>query len=172
MTKTIRFGAATIAMAAAMGMSTVAHAQDTATATAEAEILEALDIQLTGGLLDFGSLVITGAGTVTLASDGSNRDCSNANVVCVDAFDVPDFQVDGTANRGVTVTLPASATLTNTTDATETMSVDNFSGSEGTSITLDGTGTETFSVGGTINFDGSEAAGIYTGSFDVSVDYS
>ena len=55
MNKTIRYSAAAVAMAAAMGMSSVAHA-DTATADATAEVLEALVLTNTNDL-DFGAMV-------------------------------------------------------------------------------------------------------------------
>lgn len=173
MTKTIRFGVAGIAMFAALGLGSTAHAQDTATATAEAEVLEAIDIRLVGGILDFGSLVVTGPGSVTLTPLGA-RDCSATTVTCVDTPTNPQFEVTGTAGRGVTVTLPSTdVTLTNTAaGSTDTMTLNGFTSSEGTAITLDASGAELFTVGGTLNFVNGQDAGIYRGTFDVSVDYS
>ena len=74
MTKKLRFAAAGVAMCAAMGMSSAASAQD-ATATATAEILEALQLTNTNAL-DFGTLVVDGAGSVTIAASGA------ASAVC------------------------------------------------------------------------------------------
>lgn len=176
MTKTIRFGAATIAMAAAMGMSTVAHAQDTASADATAEILEALDLELTAGELDFGAIVVNGADTLTLTAAGT-MDCANKNVVCSGTTNNPLFTVTGTADKDVSINLPtASIDLTRvggtTGAAADTLAVDSFtSNAAGDEVTLTG-GSATFTVGGTLTIGATQNAGIYEGSFDVSVDYS
>jgi hypothetical protein len=39
-------------------------------------------------------------------------------------------------------------------------------------VTLSSSGTETFGVGGDLSFDGTEVAGVYEGTFAVSVEYS
>ena len=179
MTKTIRFGAAGIAMFAAMGMSSVAHA-DTATADATAEVLDALVLNNNTGL-DFGSMVVSGAGTVTIESDGS-LDCTAADIVCSGTTSVAGFSVEGTASKAVTINLPgASVDLLHpdfslATAAQHTIELGSFTSSEngtsGPEVTLDGTGNASFDVGGTITLDGTEAAGVFEGTFDVSVDYS
>lgn len=177
MTKTIRFGAAGIALFAAMGMSNAAFAQDTANATATAEVLDALTLNNSTGL-DFGTMVVDGAGTVSLAADGT-LDCAAADIVCSGTSAVAAFDVTGTANKAVTINLPTAAIDLNHPDLTaastgeHTIELDAFvSSGTGNEITLDGSGDGSFTVGGSIEFDGSEVAGIYTGSFDVSVEYS
>jgi len=176
MTKTIRFGAAGIALFAAMGMSNAALAQD-ASATATAEVLEVLTLTNTAGL-DFGTMIVDGVGSVSLAADGT-LDCSAADIVCSGTTAVAAFDVTGTANQAVTINLPTGNIDLNHPDFTgasvgeHTIELNTFvSNAAGNEITLDGAGEGDFTVGGTINFDGSEVAGIYTGSFDVSVEYS
>ncbi|MDJ0978467.1 MAG: DUF4402 domain-containing protein [Erythrobacter sp.] len=175
MTKTIRFGAAGIAMLSALGMSTAAHA-DTATADATAEILEALQLDLTDGALDFGAIVVNGADTLTLQANGV-MDCANKQVVCSGAVDNPLFTVQGTDGKAVTINLPtASIDLTRVGGtvgtSADTLTVDNFTSSEaGNEVTLSG-GSATFTVGGTLDIGATQNAGIYEGTFDVSVDYS
>lgn len=179
MTKSIRFGAAGIAMFAAMGMSSVAHA-DTATADATAEVLDALVLNNTAAL-DFGTMVVSGAGTVTLASDGS-LDCSATDIVCSGTTSVAGFTVEGTANKAVTINLPTGdvelrhPSYTAGTAAEHSIVLNAFSSSEnggsGPEVTLDGLGDGTFNVGGTITLDGSEEAGVFDATFDVSVEYS
>ncbi|KPP90640.1 DUF4402 domain-containing protein [Erythrobacter sp. HL-111] len=178
MTKMIRFGAAGVALFAAMGMSTAAFAQDdTATATATAEVLDALTLDNTNGL-DFGTMVVDGGGTVTLGADGV-LDCSAGDIVCSGTSAVAAFDVTGTANKAVTINLPTDSIDLNHPDFSgssvgeHTIELDAFTSSaSGNEITLDGSGEGDFTVGGTITFDGSEVAGIYSGSFDVSVEYS
>lgn len=183
MTKTIRLGAATIALTAAMGMTTVAHA-DNADATATAEVLEALTLDLqTGTSLDFGAMVVSGSGTVSLAADGT-LDCAATDIVCSGTTGVPTFDVSGTASKAVTVSLPTAdielrhSAYTPTSggehvillNGFESDAADNAAGDP--EVTLDASGDGSFSVGGTINLDGSEEAGIFTGLFNVSVEYS
>lgn len=180
MTKTIRFGAAGIAMFAAMGMSSVAHA-DTATADATAEVLDALILTNATGL-DFGAMVVSGAGTVTIASDGT-LDCSATDIVCSGTTSVADFAVEGTVSKAVTINLPSTAvnlrhpSFSALSTGEHTIELGSFTSSENDAggnpeVTLDASGDGTFDVGGTITLDGSEDAGVFSGTFDVSVDYS
>ncbi|MEM6586599.1 MAG: hypothetical protein AAF692_12680, partial [Pseudomonadota bacterium] len=88
MTKTIRIGAAGIAMFAALGVSSAASAQTTVDADARAEILNPLTLAA-DGQLDFGRIISDGAGTVQLyATDGNV--CS-ADLICLDDGTVPTF---------------------------------------------------------------------------------
>ncbi|WP_338303637.1 DUF4402 domain-containing protein [Erythrobacter sp. Dej080120_24] len=179
MKKTIRFGAAGVAMFAALGMSSAAHA-DTATADATAEVLDAL-VLTADTTLDFGAMVVSGGGAVTLGSDGT-LDCSAVDIVCSGSTSVASFSVEGTANKAVTINLPASSvelrhsTYTPLTAAETSIILDSFTSSEnggtGPEVTLDGAGDATFDVGGTITLDGTEVSGIYDGTFTVSVEYS
>lgn len=180
MTKTIRFGAAGIAMFAALGLSTAAHA-DTATADATAEVLEALVLE-NDTALDFGAMVVSGAGTVTLAADGS-LDCTNANITCSGTTGVAGFSItQGTAGKAVTINLPTSTvelrhpSFSALSAGEHSIILGAFTSSEngtsGPEVTLDGNGLGSFDVGGTITLDGTEVPGVYDGTFDVSVEYS
>lgn len=79
------------------------------------------------------------------------------------------FDVTGGANKGYDVTLP-SAAITISSGA-NTMTVDTFT-SSCASCTLDGTGTGSFTVGGTLNVGAAQAEGSYAGTFDVTVAYN
>lgn len=181
MKKVLRIGAAGAAMVAAMGMSSVAHA-DNADATATAEILEALTLDLqTGTSLDFGAMVISAApgvdSVVSIAADGT-LDCSDVDVVCSGTTGVPTFDVGGTASKAVTVSLPtADVDLTHTNGVNTvvlgsfvTDAADNAAGDP--EVSLDAAGDASFSVGGEITIESDDPAGIYTGTFNVSVEYS
>lgn len=179
MNKTIRFGAAGIAMFAAISMSSAAHA-DTATADATAEILDALVLN-NDSALDFGAMVVSGAGVVTLAADGTLT-CASADIICSGTTGVAGFSVEGTAAKAVTINLPSASVelrhpnYTLATAAEHVVVLDTFTSSEngasGAEVTLDAAGDATFNVGGTITLDGSEVAGTYDGTFDVTVEYS
>ncbi|MEM8724861.1 MAG: DUF4402 domain-containing protein [Pseudomonadota bacterium] len=181
MTKTFRIGVAAIATFAAMG--TAAQAQDTASADASAEVLDAL-VLTNNGALDFGAMVVSGAGTVAL--DASNSlTCTDPDIVCSGTTSVAAFDVEGTANRAVTINLPtgtvnlrhpsynaSTSTGEHTIELSSFVSSDNNATSGDPEVTLDGTGDASFTVGGTITIDGSEEAGLFEGTFDVSVEYS
>lgn len=188
MKKFLRFGAASAVVAASLGMSTVAQAQDSASADAFAEILTALEMSLdTGSSLDFGAMVVTGAGTVSLSASTGTLDCSDTDIVCSGTTEVAAFSITaGTALKGVTVNFDTpSVTLLRSGGtvglAADELELDNFN-SDATlvndiagdyyEVTLDGSGTGAFGVGGDLTFDGTEVAGVYQGTFDVSVDYT
>ena len=175
----LRYGAAGAAIAFALGMTSVANAADNADADATAEVLSALTLEVaTGTALDFGAMVVSGAGTVSLAADGT-LDCSSTSIVCSGTTSVPTFNISGgTVGKAVTVSLPsASVDLVRQGTAGTLASdvivlngfVDNTTAGE---VTLDAAGGGSFQVGGTINLDGTESAGIYDGTFNVSVAYS
>jgi hypothetical protein len=188
MKKTIRFGAAGVAMFAALGMSSVAHA-DTETATAEAEVLQALTLDLVPTTsVDFGAMVVSGAGSVSLDPSDGSLDCTAANITCSGTTDIADFTITGTASKAVTIILPAADVDLQHTDygtadpltrdathviefSTDTEAADNPT-TLLPEVTLDGLGDGDFSVGGSLNFDGGEVAGDYSATFTVEVEYT
>lgn len=184
MTKTIRFGTAGIAMFAALGMGSAAYAQDTATADAQAEVLDALVLTNTTAL-DFGAMVVSGAGGNVVLGPTNTLTCTDPDIVCSGTTSVAAFTVEGTANRAVTINLPAGAinlrhpnynagvsTGEHTIELTAFTSSATNATTGDPEVTLDGVGDGSFTVGGTITLDGSEEAGLFEGTFDVSVEYS
>jgi len=190
MKKFLRFGAASAVVAASLGMSTVAQAQaqDSASADAVAEILTALTLELdTGSALDFGTMVVTGAGGVSLDASTGTLDCLIATIVCSGTTRLAAFSITaGTPDKNVTINFDTpSVTLFNTAGigAAYELELDNFNSNAlevtdtttlGTyyEVKLDEGGLGAFLVGGDLTFDGTEVAGTYEGTFDVSVEYS
>lgn len=180
MTKTIRFGAASVAMFAALGLSTAAHA-DTAAADATAEVLAALELTNTDAL-NFGTVILSATstgGTVNVDAAGT-RACAG-DVICgpAGAEQAAGFTVTGTAGSNVSVAVqdlvanPVSLTHTGnvgSTNAEHNIELTALADSVGGSYT-GFSGSEAFTVGGTIALDGSEIAGTYEGTFDVTVAY-
>jgi hypothetical protein len=180
MFKTIRIGAAGIAMFAALGMGTAAHA-DTASADATAEVLAALTLTNTAGL-NFGTVVLNTAstgGTVVVDTTGS-RTCGG-DVICGPggAEQAAGFNVTGAPGSNVAIivqdlaTTPVSLTHTGNVGSTnaehniELTALVDSTGGGGPGFT----GDVDFTVGGTIALDGSEIAGVYEGTFDVTAEY-
>jgi len=128
-------------------------------------------------------MVVSGGGTVSLAADGT-LDCSATDIVCSGTTDVPTFDIGGTASKAVTINLPSStvnlrhpsfgagSTGEHTIELSSFVTDAANNGAGDPEVTLDGSGDGSFNVGGTITFDGSEVAGTFSATFNVSVEYT
>lgn len=122
--------------------------------------------------LDLGTIVL-GPGTWSNATVAISRagvfSCTNANVTCTGATQVAKYKVAGTNNQDARITAP-NVTLTNQNDPTKqlVLMVDN----PGT-VTLPNSGNPgvEFSLGGSITLNSTTAGGLYSGTFNVTVDY-
>ena len=120
-----------------------------------------------GASMDFGTMLTTGtAGTVTVTPAGAR---SSVNVDLLGGFPSgAGFNVTGASGQAYFITLPSSATLTSGGD---TMTIDTFNHDAGASPSLVG-GSDTFNVGATLNVGATQAAGTYSGTFAVTVNYN
>ena len=167
MRNSIRLAATSAVLA--LSFASAAQAADTATATASAEVLSTISVTKDVGL-SFGQIAVNGDGTVALAGDGQVT-CS-ANLVCAGTAAPASFTITGTADVGVTAAVDqASINLTHTVDGTKQLVLDNWDVYFPAGSTLTG-GDAVFNVGGTLNVVAANAiAGVYQGSFDVTVEY-
>lgn len=152
-------GATVAAMA-----STGANAA-TQTATAEVDIIAAVQLAQNDGL-DLGVVASSAvAGTVALPTASNTRTCS-AGVTCVGTALRGRFTVSGaTSGYVVAITVPASTTLAsgaNSMNLALTPSITTFTSTGA---------AEVFYVGGTLSVGANQAAGTYTGTYAVSADY-
>jgi Mat/Ecp fimbriae major subunit len=155
-------------IAAASLVSGAAHAA-TETATAEAEILTPVALSAVSDL-NFGLIAASAAqGTVTLPLTSDTRACS-AEVICVgtDATRASFEVTAASSGQVIALDIPTAVTLTST--AGDTMAV--ALTASATSITFDPAALETVYIGGTLSVGASQAAGLYSGEFDVTADYS
>jgi hypothetical protein len=165
MTNKFRIGAAGVAVISAFGMAGIANAA-VETADAEANILAAITITVDASL-NFGDIAVNGAGTVDVPYDGSGAVCS-ANLVCAGGDNPGAFSLTGAADLDVSIVLDNVVDLSGPgTD----LVLSGLTDSEGGSMTLDNAGEGSFTDGGTIAVAAGQAAGVYTGSFDVTVEY-
>ena len=156
---------ATSVIAAAAFASTAAQAA-TASASANASILEQVTVTKSADL-DFGTIAIgTGGGTVTVGNT-NNRTCGSG-LVCSGTVTSAGFNIAGAASQNVGISGDSSVTLTRVS-GTETMTASLTRSAA--SATLSGTGTASFAVGGVLTVGGTQVAGAYTGSFNVTVNY-
>ncbi|QLC22683.1 DUF4402 domain-containing protein [Parasphingopyxis sp. CP4] len=152
----------------AMAMGTTAANAATASATATAEILEQVQIVNTAGL-NFGTIVpdTAAAANVSVSADAAGtRNCGG--LTCAGAASVSSAAFDVTGANGLNVDITLG-TLTSLSDGgTNSMPI-SLSGSAGT-LAMTGSAVALY-VGGTITVAANQAAGTYTGSFDVTADY-
>lgn len=160
-----RIGAAGVALLSAMGMATSANAA-TASANADAVILAPLTVTNTDNL-DFGTIAVNGAGTVSIAADGSARNCS-ANLVCSGTYSEASFDIDGAPSVNVSIGYSGITTLTS---GANSMVLSNLSNTAGGTLALDGSGEGSVGVGGDLAVAANQAAGTYQGTFNVVVLY-
>lgn len=163
--RTLKSVIALAAVAAAMTAGSAMAAD--ATGTANASIVQAIAIS-EDTQMSFGSVSpsTTASGTVVLSATGGTTD-SNVTRLSGGTAAAGAFTVTGGTGATYALTLPASdVTLTSGGD---TMTAGSFTSNS--SGTLTG-GSESFGVGATLNVGISQAAGTYTGSYTVTVNYN
>ena len=170
-----RAGASIAAVALAFTGASAAHAADTVEATASVNVLTAVTVTppVGGAFLNFGSIAVNGAGDATLST--ANEILCDTDLVCTGTTAVPTFDVSGSQNQDVAVSFTDAAPtlyLDGDTTSAETIALsDLFTEHTDNSFALDGDGNGSFTVGGTLSFDGSEVAGAYSGAVNMSIEY-
>ena len=138
------------------------------TGTATANVLAPLAISQTTGM-DFGDVAgdTTSATTVVLTTAGATSSGDGAYTGGTPAAGT--FAVTGGNSLAYSITLPGAAVTL--TSGANTMTVDTFNHDAGGSPALDGTGNGSFNVGATLNLGAAQAAGVYNGTYTVTVEY-
>lgn len=157
----------TAALIAALGSVGAAAQAATADAGAGAKIIAPLQIAKKTDLY-FGTIApsLTDDDSVVVGADGS-RTCGPA-LTCLSADHTAAlFAVTGEADAVYTVSLPDSIAISNGAGAE--MKVSNFASSKDSGTLA--SGTDSFTVGGTLAVAALQAAGRYTGTFTVAVEY-
>lgn len=151
----------------AVSFASSASAATSATASASAEVLSTLTLA-NNAPLNFGQIAANSGGSVSVKADSTVS--STGSLVSTGTRAPAAFTVTGTPNTNVLVTLPVSATLTRA-GGSETMTIGGFNTNPGGAFQLSGTGSASFAVGGTLTVASAQVAGVYNGTFAVSVEY-
>jgi hypothetical protein len=158
---------------AIFAFSTISFGQETASASAKSTIVTPISIKKDVDM-NFGNVAVqsSNGGTVVLAPDGG-RTATDGVTLPATAGDVSaaSFTVGGTGAYTYTITLPTSAvTIKN---GTNTMTITDFKSTPSGTGALS-SGTQTLTVGATLNVGAAQAAGEYTTvtPFDVTVNYN
>ncbi|HVP40048.1 MAG TPA: DUF4402 domain-containing protein [Candidatus Saccharimonadales bacterium] len=164
-----------VVVGAVAALAPLAQAQmnnATTTANAGVTMITAIGIARTSHL-NFGS-VVAGAllGTVvqTAAASPVRSATGGTTLGSASAVTPATFNVTGQANNTYAITLPSSAITIS--DGPDNMGVDTFTSSPSGTGTLDGSGAQTLYVGATLHVGASQASGVYSGSFSVTVTYN
>jgi hypothetical protein len=145
----------------------VAQAAD-ATSSATAKVVTPITVSNTAALA-FGSFSAGSGGTILIGTDGARSKTAGVVLLNSSTGAAAAFAVNGENNTTYTISLPTTVSVS---DGTNTMSLGSFVSNPSGTGTLSGSGAQTINVGATLTVASSQAAGNYTGSFNVSVEYN
>ena len=176
MKKSLVIFAAIVMMAGFTSRVMAQAVTDTKSNSANAQILSAISLT-TVDALEFGGIIPnTALGTVVI--DNTSGRTRTGGVTLVTSAITPKsgtYTVTGGINTSYIITIPtASFDITNGTDL---MAVTDMTCSKGAvtagsvGSVFSATGTDSFSVGGTLNVAAAQPLGAYTGTFNVTVAY-
>ena len=149
-----------------MGLGATAANATVGSGTATANIVSAITIT-EDVPLNFGTIVpAASAGTVAIASGGGFT--CNAPLTCSGTNAAGALHANGTANQAVSIATGATATLNSGANSMGVASI----APSATTGTLSAAGQINFTVGGTLTVGASQAAGVYTGNYSVTVNYN
>ena len=186
MTMIHKFGVAAAALGLALAVPTAAEAA-TATATVTAKIVKPL-VMTGGGTIALGTLITPSAATfsntftILPAATQTGTYCQTG-FTCSGTPAAAMFNLQGTNNTPLNLTIPLTVTLTNTSwaggGAAPTMSLattNSISANNGTGIYVmqlpnSGFPGKDFWVGGSVTVTQATEGGSYSGTFTVTADY-
>lgn len=159
---------AVVGAVAAASFATSAQAATTATGTATAEVLSSLTVTATADL-QFGQIAANTGGSVTVNADSTVS--SSGSLISTGTRSPAAFDVVGSPNAMVVVSLPTAPVNLTRSGGTETMSLSGFNTNPNGAFQLNGSGQGSFNVGGTLGVASGQVPGAYAGTFQVSVEY-
>ena len=158
-----------------LGLATISYAQSSASATATATMIIPISIANAADM-SFGNVAASGtAGTVELTPAGARNPTGGVSLpAATGTVAAASFTVTGEGTSTYAITLPSTAyTITETVGGVATMDVDTFTSSPSGTGALTA-GSQTITVGATLNVNAGQIAGTYTNAtgFDVTVNYN
>ncbi len=142
----------------------------TVSGNASANVLTPLAIANGANAMSFGDVAgdAIAATTVVLTTAGATSSADGASTAGTPT--AGDFDVTGEGTLAYTITLPANGVVVLTNAAGPDMSVDGFADSLGGTGALTA-GAQSFTVGATLTINANQPAALYTGTYDVTVNY-
>lgn len=149
---------------AALAMNASAAQAASATGTAKAKILRQITLTNTSDLQY--ATIISGATASTVAVSTAGAATCGSGLTCTGTTTAANFNIAGTSGAVVLVGGDSSVTLNGSLGGTMTSTL-TYSA---TNVTLSATGGS-FQVGGTLSVGANQAAGDYSGTFNVTANY-
>jgi hypothetical protein len=173
---------AVIVMITGLTSNLIAQTSATVAATAAgAKLIAPMTLTQTSPL-HFGTInvLLAAGGTVALSTANVRTPSAGVALSAVAPTSTnAAYNVTGTISSTYAVTLPATITVLHSITPANTMTISllkiKFNGGSETTVltsTLSGAGTDSFIVGGTLTVGAAQLAGIYAGTFAVTVDYN
>ena len=159
---------ATGAVALSAGLYTTVASAAGVTTSASANVITPMTIaEVTA--LDFGDVGVGAlGGDVTLAPGGGRSvTAGDAEIIAGGSNTAGTFTITGQPNKAYTLTYPAAAV--DISGGVGTMDVGAFTDNSSGTIPL--AGTENFNVGATLTIGGGQAAGLYSNTYTLTVNY-
>lgn len=159
-----------------------AHAQSVTATDTRAVLVDPLTLAKLSDM-DFGDLIVTSGGTVVMSADPVTTCITSGGVVHTQECQAATFAGLGRSGQRIRVRRPVGRSITLTGPGAD-MSVTDLTINGGVTLnsvnsnpswerfrinTLDG--AFIFRVAGTLNVNANQTPGIYTGSFDIRIDY-
>jgi hypothetical protein len=139
-------------------------------ATGTAAILSPLSV-IKNTDLDFGTLVVSGAGTAVLDPVSGAVSTTGGVTKSGTAAHPATFISTGSKNAVVHIKLPTNPITLTRVGGTETMTVSTWTLDGATNRRIPGNNTFMFAVGATANVAAGQADGTYAGTFTITVQY-
>jgi len=164
-----RFAFALFALTLALCAFPALASAASATANVSASIVPAISISKDTDM-NFADVVAGGsAGTVVLSAAGARSVTGGATVGNSAGVAAASFTVSGDPSSTYSITLPSSATISS---GGNNMTVNTFTSSPSGTGTIGGGGTQSLTVGATLQVGANQVQATYTGTFDVTVAYN
>lgn len=142
----------------------------TTTTTVDANIVSTINIVAQNGIV-FGDIGASSTpGTVTIDVDGSRTSTGGATINSNTSGTPAKFEISGDPNALYIITLPTSIIITS--QAGDTMTVNNFSSAPSIDGQLDPGGRQNLNVGATMNVGSFQPFGAYRGIMATTVEYN
>ena len=110
-------------------------------------------------------------GGVVIATDGSRTTTGSVALYTGSTIGAATFDVAGLDAASYAITLPADGTITLSDGVAATMAVDSFVSNPSGAGVLTG-GAQSIAVGATLTVASGQTPGVYSGAFDVTVEYN
>ena len=150
--------------------ATVAAAAVSKAASANAALLSPLTV-LKKADLDFGKLAVTTAGTAVINPLTGARTATGGVVPAGTNAHAASFIATGNRNSVVNIRLPKNPITVTRAGGTQTMTVSNWTLDGNNNRRVPPSQTVEFAIGATLTVGANQTPGVYTGTFNVTVQY-